>query len=88
MRSPVCADGTPRSATVIAPAPAHADIASRVATQREAVTRKLNALAGDGRSARRDRAPGIADVTRLAPLVETGLKEWAAAGSSKKTFGL
>ena len=60
---------------VITPVPTHADIASRVSTHREAVTRELNALARDGLVERRDGALVIADVARLAQLVETGLAE-------------
>ncbi len=59
---------------VITPVPTHADIASRVSTTREAVTRELNALTSAGLIERRDRAIVIADVTRLAKLVETGLQ--------------
>ncbi len=60
---------------VITPVPTHADIASRVSTHREAVTRELNALARDGLIERRDGALVIVDVARLAQLVETGLEE-------------
>jgi CRP/FNR family cyclic AMP-dependent transcriptional regulator len=60
---------------VITPVPTHADIASRVSTHREAVTREMNALARDGLIERRDGALVIADVARLAQLVETGLQE-------------
>lgn len=67
--------GTDTGAAVISPAPTHADIASRVSTHREAVTRELNALTRDGLIERRDGALVIADVARLAQLVETGLGE-------------
>ena len=60
---------------IIMPAPTHADIASRVSTHREAVTRELNALARDGLIERRDGAFVIADAARLTQLVETGLDE-------------
>ena len=60
---------------VITPVPTHADIASRISTNREAVTRELNALARDGLIERRDGALVIVDVARLAQLVETGLEE-------------
>ncbi len=59
----------------ISPAPTHADIASRVATHREAVTRELNALDRDGVIARRTGALVVGDVARLARLVEKGLEE-------------
>ena len=64
-------DGT----AVITPVPTHADIASRISTHREAVTRELNALARDGLIERRDGALVIADVARLAQLVKMGLEE-------------
>lgn len=60
---------------IITPVPTHADIASRVSTHREAVTRELNALARDGLIERRNGSLVIADVARLAQLVETGLDE-------------
>ena len=60
---------------VITPVPTHADIASRVSTHREAVTRELSALTSAGLIERRDGALVIADVTRLAKLVETGFEE-------------
>ena len=59
----------------ISPAPTHADIASRVATHREAVTRELNALDRDGMIARRSGVLVIRDVARLARLVEKVLEE-------------
>ncbi len=49
----------------IAPAPTHAEIASRVNTHREAVTREISRLAGDGVV---DRAPGTLIVRDLAAL--------------------
>ncbi len=55
---------------VVAPAPTHAEIASRVSTHREAVTRELNVLARDGLVERREGALVISDVSRLARLVE------------------
>ena len=62
-------------AAVISPAPTHSDIASRVATHREAVTRELNALDRDGVIERRTGALVIPDVARLARLVEKVLEE-------------
>ena len=59
----------------LSPAPRHADIASRMATHREAVTRELNALADNGLI---DRQPGaliIADVSGLKRLVDEGLAQ-------------
>jgi CRP/FNR family cyclic AMP-dependent transcriptional regulator len=59
----------------IAPAPTHAEIASRVSTHREAVTREFNALSRDGLIERRDGGLVIHDVARLAHLVEKVLQE-------------
>lgn len=58
----------------LSPAPKHANIASRVATHREAVTRELNALAGEGLIERQPGALVIADIGRLNRLVEEGLE--------------
>jgi CRP-like cAMP-binding protein len=55
---------------VISPAPTHADIASRVSTHREAVTRELNQLAHIGLLERRPGALFVADVPTLARMVE------------------
>ncbi|UCH74602.1 MAG: Crp/Fnr family transcriptional regulator [Rhodospirillales bacterium] len=58
-----------RQSVVIKPAPRHADIASRVSTHREAVTREMNALARAG-ILRQDRhALHILDLPRLAEMV-------------------
>lgn len=67
--------GVEGNAAVLSPAPTHADIASRVATHREAVTRELNALARDGLIERQHGALVIPDVDRLARLVEKVLEE-------------
>lgn len=58
----------------LSPAPKHADIASRVATHREAVTRELNALAGDGLIERQSGVLIITDVERLKRIVAQGLE--------------
>lgn len=55
---------------VISPAPTHADIASRVSTHREAVTRELNHLAHIGLLERRTGALCVTDVPTLARMVE------------------
>lgn len=55
---------------VISPAPTHADIASRISTHREAVTRELNDLARAGLIKRRSGTLEICDLARLARLVE------------------
>lgn len=62
------------NAATLSPAPTHADIANRVATHREAVTRELNVLAADGLIERQPGALVIADVSRLERLVEEGLE--------------
>lgn len=56
--------------STLAPAPTHSEIASRVSTHREAVTRELNNLARDGLIARSGNALVIKDVSRLARMVE------------------
>lgn len=65
---------------VISPAPKHADIASRVSTHREAVTRELNDLAHHGLIERRERSLVISDVAQLEHLVEEVLGERPYAG--------
>jgi CRP-like cAMP-binding protein len=55
---------------VIAPIPTHTDIAQRVSTHREAVTRELSAMARSGLVERRDGALVVPDVARLAHLVQ------------------
>jgi len=60
---------------VIEPAPTHADIASRVSTHREAVTRELNALDQAGLIERQQRTLVITDVARLDQMVEQVLGE-------------
>ena len=52
------------------PAPKHAEIASRVSTHREAVTRELNELARSGLVERSDNALTIHDVAELRRMVE------------------
>jgi CRP-like cAMP-binding protein len=58
------------NAAVVRPAPTHAEIASRISTNREAVTRELNQLSRDGLVERRSGALVICDVTRLERLVQ------------------
>jgi len=55
---------------VIRPAPTHAEIASRISTHREAVTRELNRLSQQGLVARQSGALVVRDVTQLSRLVE------------------
>lgn len=59
----------------LAPSLTHADIASRVATHREAVTRELNALAGTGILERRAGTLVISDIARLERLVKEGFEQ-------------
>ena len=59
----------------ISPAPTHADLASRLSTHREAVTRELNELAHGGLLERRDRGLLITDVSQLERMVEEVLGE-------------
>ena len=54
----------------IRPAPTHAEIASRISTHREAVTRELNQLSRDGLVERRSGTLVVRDVERLARLVQ------------------
>ncbi len=54
---------------LIAPAPTHADIASRVATHREAVTRELRRLMVNGLLEKSGRNLVITDLDRLAAMV-------------------
>ncbi len=55
---------------VISPAPTHAEIASRVSTHREAVTRKLNELAHVGLIEQHGRVLTIRSISKLARMVE------------------
>lgn len=58
------------NSAVISPAPTHADIASRVSTHREAVTRELNHLVQVGVIERRSGTLIITDVAKLARMVQ------------------
>ena len=62
----VDADG----AASLSPAPTHAEIASRVSTHREAVTRELQRLAQLGLIERKGRSLRITDVARLELMVQ------------------
>lgn len=59
-----------QGAVVISPVPRHADIASRVSTNREAVTRELNQLGRKGILAKQPGRWVIPDIRRLARLVD------------------
>ncbi len=54
---------------MIRPVPTHAEIASRISTHREAVTRELNQLSHDGLVKRQSGTLFVRDVERLARLV-------------------
>lgn len=56
-------------APVVSPPPTHAELAARVGSHREAVTRELNALEHDGLIARRRGAIELLDATRLRRMV-------------------
>ncbi|MEQ8660106.1 MAG: Crp/Fnr family transcriptional regulator [Gammaproteobacteria bacterium] len=61
--------GSAGNTALIRPAPTHADIASRVSTHREAVTREIAALARDGILVRGRGQIAVSDVARLEALV-------------------
>jgi CRP/FNR family transcriptional regulator, cyclic AMP receptor protein len=63
------------SAARIAPAPTHTEIASRVSTHREAVTRELTRLARIGLIERQRNALLVKDVERLAEMVHEATGE-------------
>lgn len=62
--------GVDGNRAVISPAPTHSEIASRLSTHREAVTRELNQLSRDGLIARGDGTLVISNISRLAQMVE------------------
>lgn len=66
------AEGSPLQGNTasIAPAPTHAELASRTSTHREAVTRELNRLTKLGILEQRSRVLWIKDLARLAALVQ------------------
>ena len=61
---------SPAREAVLSPAPTHADIASRISTHREAVTRELNRLEHEGILAKEGRTLRIRDLARLRRLIE------------------
>jgi CRP/FNR family cyclic AMP-dependent transcriptional regulator len=73
--------GPTRTTVVIAPAPTHAEIASRISTHREAVTRELNELARAELIEKRGGMLVIRNVAALAEMVEETLEEpwWGIA---------
>ena len=58
------------AASIISPPPTHAELAARVSSHREAVTRELNSLEAGGLIERRPGAIVIVDAKRLAKLLE------------------
>ena len=66
--------GSMGNSVSLSPPPTHADIASRVATHREAVTRELNALASSGLLERQPGALVIRDIAGLEFLVKEGFE--------------
>ena len=64
-----------RGSAIIAPAPTHAELASRISTHREAVTRALNELARAKLIERRGSTLVIRDVMALTRLLEETLGE-------------
>ena len=71
----VSAPGPGRMSAAITPAPTHAEIASRISTHREAVTRELNALARARLIERRGGTLVIRNMAALANMVEETLGE-------------
>jgi CRP/FNR family cyclic AMP-dependent transcriptional regulator len=82
----VGAQETDRTTAVISPAPTHAEIASRISTHREAVTRELNELARAKLIEKRGRDLIICDIEMLASLVEDPVEEtsWGERGTRTK----
>ncbi len=60
---------------MISPAPTHAEIASRISTHREAVTRELNSLARAKLIEKRGTTLVIREIAALTRLVEDALEE-------------
>ena len=69
------AAGIEDNVSEISPAPTHAEIASRISTHREAVTREFNALAQAGILEKRNRAMVVHDIAWLRDVVEMKLGE-------------
>ena len=71
----LCVDaGVKGNRADIAPAPTHAELANRIGSHREAVTRELQYLQSEGIATREGRRMAVEDVARLAEIVR------AAAG--------
>ena len=65
---------TTESSALIVPSPTHAEIANRISTHREAVSRELSDLARSGIVERRDGGLFIPDVNELSQLLEEGVE--------------
>jgi CRP-like cAMP-binding protein len=79
--------GPPRCTAAIAPAPTHAEIASRISTHREAVSRELAELTRHGVIERRGSELILRDVGALARMVEQALDEPAEEADSGRRPG-
>jgi CRP-like cAMP-binding protein len=81
--------GPERTTAVIAQVPTHAEIASRISTHREAVTRELGELARARLIEKRGNELIIRDVAALVSLVEESLEEpcWATNDNAGKWPG-
>ena len=66
-------EGATGNRVVIAPAPTHAEIAARISTHREAVTRELNYLGNVGLLQRSRERIEVLDLARLRDLVEDAM---------------
>ena len=64
------ADGGDGKGRIMCPSPKHADIASRISTTREQVTRELSALARRGVVVKQDDGMLVADLALLERMVE------------------
>ncbi len=69
------AAGIKDNVSEISPAPTHAEIASRISTHREAVTREISVLAQSGVLEKRNRALVVRDIAWLQDVVEMKLGE-------------
>jgi CRP/FNR family cyclic AMP-dependent transcriptional regulator len=78
----LCGEAAPGAVSVtLAPAPTHADLAARIGTHREAVTREMGDLADKGILVQDRRRLTVLDTRALARLVEMVIGGPAAGGS-------
>jgi CRP/FNR family cyclic AMP-dependent transcriptional regulator len=73
-----------RNFAVISPAPTHAEIASRISTHREAVTRELNDLVRGKLIEKRGNDLFIGDVAMLESMVEDAMDEACSGTTARK----